>query len=127
MEMIKLITLCPFHTNVTACVAGPSCAPFSTIAMRAHVAQAMADLRPICFGLSKLRMFIVRKAKETRDKVGIMTVSLIRCYVCICKMITANFQNYDILYTSAVFQPILLRLSKTDVAPVSDSSKIHYV
>lgn len=37
-------TSCPFHTKVTAWVAGPSCLPFSTMAIRSHVAQAIAGL-----------------------------------------------------------------------------------
>ena len=39
------LTSWPFHTNVTACVGGPSCLPFSTIAIRSHVAHAIAGLQ----------------------------------------------------------------------------------
>ena len=44
MKLKLSLTSCPFHMNVTAWVPGPSCSPFSTIAIRSHVAQAIAGL-----------------------------------------------------------------------------------
>lgn len=54
-------TSCPFQTNVTACVAGPSCRPFSTIAMRSHVAQAIADLHKISIEFNKVHKIQITK------------------------------------------------------------------
>lgn len=53
-------TSCPFHTKVTACVAGPPWMPFSTIAIRSHVAHAIAGLpesyhQPICIEKKRLK------------------------------------------------------------------------
>lgn len=54
---IKITSLHPlFQTKVTACVGGPLCLPFSTIATRSHVAQTMLGLftEIHCKGFGKL-------------------------------------------------------------------------